>query len=60
MGLFGAGQEPRTADDIKAGQTRAKLDDANASTPCGRSLTLAAVQVSPADAEAYPVLTGPA
>lgn len=32
MGLFGAGPEPRNAEDIQREQTRAKLDDANAST----------------------------
>lgn len=31
-GKFGAGIERRSAADIKAGQSRAKLDDANAST----------------------------
>lgn len=32
VNLFGAGPEPRTASDIQAAQSRAKLDDANAST----------------------------
>jgi hypothetical protein len=32
MGLFSAGQAPRDAQQIKADQSRAKLDDANQST----------------------------
>lgn len=32
MGQMSAGPEPRNADDIRRDQSRAKLDDANAST----------------------------
>jgi hypothetical protein len=43
MGLFGAGPEPRNAEDIKRAQTRAKLDDANTSTRTN-SLTMEELQ----------------